>query len=227
MQQLPLGFPATLAPSLGDFAPGPNAHVIGLLRQWLAGGLAMHSLYLWGPAGVGKTHLLRASVDEVAGIGRAGRYLAAGMALAPECAMGLHLLAVDDVGQLAVPSQAVLFTLLNQAAEQGPRLLLAGDNAPAGLGLRADVTTRISHGLVLQVRALTDADKHEALRQHAQARGFELAPEAAEYLLRHGQRDLPSLMRVLEAADRYSLQEQRAVTATLLREVLQQDRADR
>jgi DnaA family protein len=45
--------------------------------------------------------------------------------------------------------------------------------------------------------------------------------DAAEYLLRHGRRDLPTLMQVLEAADRYSLQMQRAVTVPLLREVLQ------
>jgi DnaA family protein len=134
----------------------------------------------------------------------------------------MQMLAVDDVAGLDAAGQAALFTLLNVGRDSGLRLLLAGGNAPSALGLRPDVTTRISQGLVLHVKVLSDEEKREALREHARARGFELATDAAEYLLRHGRRDLASLMRVLDAADRYSLQTQRAVTLPLLREVLQQ-----
>ncbi|MCK7496103.1 MAG: hypothetical protein MZW92_38055 [Comamonadaceae bacterium] len=41
-----------------------------------------------------------------------------------------------------------------------------------------------------------------------------------DYLLRHGERDLPSLMAVLDALDRVSLEQQRPVTLPLLREAL-------
>jgi DnaA family protein len=226
MQQLPLGLSDPPPPTLDNFAPGPNAHVVGMLRQWLAGALAGPTLYLWGPAGVGKSHLLRAACDWLGSQGRPASYVAAGMALAREPADGLQLLVLDDLGALSVSSQATLFTLLNDAGRSGPRLLLAGDNAPSGLGLRADVSTRVSQGLVLQLRGLSDEDKREALRQHAGARGFDLAEDAAEYLLRHGRRDLPSLMRVLDAADRYSLQVRRTVSVALLREVLQRSEGE-
>jgi DnaA family protein len=44
----------------------------------------------------------------------------------------------------------------------------------------------------------------------------------SDYLLHHGRRDLPSLLAVLDALDRYSLQTKRQITLPLVREVLQQ-----
>jgi DnaA family protein len=222
MQQLPLELAAPPAPTFDTFWPGPNAQVIALLREWCAPPRAGGCVYLWGARGAGKTHLLRAALAAFEAQGRPARYLASGMHLARDEAEGLQLLALDDVDRLPDAAQAALFTLLNERAETGLNLALAGAGVPAAAGLRPDVATRASQGLVLQVRVLSDEQKHEALRQHARERGFELAADAAEYLLRHGQRDLPSLLRVLDAADRYSLQAQRAVTVPLLREVLQQ-----
>lgn len=218
--QLLLELAQPAAPSLGNFVAGQNQEIVGTLRVWLEGRCAEPCVYLWGPQGCGKTHLLRAVSGDAAERGRGTCYVAAGERFA-ESAMTAHWLAVDDVHRLDTEGESVLFTVLNRAAAGEARLLLAGDNAPNGLGLRPDVRTRIAAGLVLQLKPLSDEDKAQALRGHARTRGFALTPEAADYLLRHGQRDLPSLLSVLDAADRYSLQEKRAITVPLLREVLQ------
>jgi DnaA family protein len=216
MQQLLLDIALPPPPSLANFAAGANTQVLALLQQWLAGALRESCIYLWGPAGCGKTHVLCAAVDALRAQGETAEYLG--------CAPGtLHATwaAIDDLQRLTEADQAALFTLLNRASRGELRLLLAGDNAPAGLSLRGDVRTRIGAGLVLQLRALSDDDKVEALRRHAHARGFELPREAAAYLLRHGRRDLRALLAVLDALDRYSLQRQRPISVPLLREVLQ------
>ncbi len=54
----------------------------------------------------------------------------------------------------------------------------------------------------------------------AKARGLVLADDVPAYLLTHFQRDMPSLMRLLDALDRYSLEQHRAVTLPLLRAML-------
>ena len=54
-------------------------------------------------------------------------------------------------------------------------------------------------------------------------RGLRLEPEIVQYLLRHGRRDLTSLLRTLDALDAASLERKRAITLPLLREVLQRD----
>jgi DnaA family protein len=99
-------------------------------------------------------------------------------------------------------------------------LIASGNAAPAQLALRADLMTRLACGLVYQVHGLDDPEKVAALRCHAEARGFRLSPEVAAYLLRHAQRDMPSLLALLEALDRYSLETRRAITVPLLRELL-------
>jgi DnaA family protein len=89
------------------------------------------------------------------------------------------------------------------------------------MNVRPDLATRLGWGLVYQVQGLNDMEKAQALQEHARARGFILPQEVLDYLLRHWRRDLPSLMAVLEALDRITLEQQRPVTVPLLRQLLQ------
>jgi DnaA family protein len=73
------------------------------------------------------------------------------------------------------------------------------------------------------VHGLNDAEKGQALQQHAQARGLELPHEVAQYLLRHGRRDLPALLAVLDALDTRCLRLKRGASVPLLKEVMQAD----
>jgi DnaA family protein len=73
---------------------------------------------------------------------------------------------------------------------------------------------------VYQVHGLTDEEKAQALERHAAARGFTLPREVTDWLLRHGRRDLPWLVAVVDALDRHSLETKRPVTLPLLREIL-------
>jgi len=74
--------------------------------------------------------------------------------------------------------------------------------------------------LVYQVQPLSDEEKSKALKQHAAARAFDLPDNVIEYLLRHLSRDLPSLMGLLDALDRHSLESKRSITVPLLKELL-------
>jgi DnaA family protein len=76
-------------------------------------------------------------------------------------------------------------------------------------------------GLVYQVHALNDEEKAQALHQHAAARGFELPNEVSNYLLRHGRRDLPYLLGILDELDVHCLRlKKRAASVPLLKEIL-------
>ena len=57
--------------------------------------------------------------------------------------------------------------------------------------------------------------------EQARARGLLLPAEAFAYLFLRAPRDMRSLTALLMAIDRYSLEHQRPVTLSLLREVLQ------
>jgi DnaA family protein len=59
--------------------------------------------------------------------------------------------------------------------------------------------------------------------EHAKARGFALHDEVTAYLLTRARRDMPALLAILDALDRYSLEAKRPVTVPLLRELLEAD----
>ena len=100
-------------------------------------------------------------------------------------------------------------------------MLLAGKEPPLRLGLREDLRTRIGQTLIYEIQSLSDDEKGAALRRHAIERGMLMDPGVVHDLLRHGSRDLPSLMAMLNSLDHASLEQKRPPTLPLLRELMQ------
>lgn len=218
MKQLLLDIAPPPAPGLDNFVPGRNSELIAALRALANGAGSERFIYVWGAAGSGRSHLLRAVVAAALRSGRRTAWCAADAA-----SFGLPadvFAAADDVHQLSAQAQIALFNLHNRIRGGSGALIASANAAPSQLRLRADLRTRLASGLVYQVHGLDDAEKAAALRCHAEVRGFRLSPEVAAYLLRHAPRDMPSLLALLDALDRYSLETKRAITVPLLRELL-------
>ena len=208
--------------TLDNFVVGRNTELIQVLRNMLATKPQERFVYIWGSPGSGRSHLLKAMVDAFRQRHLSAFYICCGQD--SEIAPGteeLDTLAVDDVERLSGNAQIALFNLYNQIREGPGMLLVSGAMPPAQLKLREDLVTRLGWGLVFQVHGLNDEEKTQALKTHARNRGFELPQEAADYLLRHGRRDMLSLLAVLDALDNYSLRTKRPVTLPLLREIMQ------
>lgn len=194
-RQLALPISPPPEPTLDNFVPGANAELLARLRQLAAGTLGESVLYLWGAPGSGRSHLLAASA-------RPG------------------LTVADDVERLDEPRQIALFNAINAARDAGATVLAAGDAPPAQLALRADLKSRLAWGLVYQVKPLSDAEKALTLHAEAARRGLKLSDEVVWYLLTHVRRDLHSLTALLAQIDRASLEQRRAVTLPLVRELI-------
>ena len=194
-RQLALPISPPPEPTLENFVPGSNAELLARLRALAAGELPEAVLYLWGEPGCGRSHLLAAAA-------RPG------------------LVVVDDVEQLDDAAQVALFNAINAARESGGTVLAAGSAPPAQLPLREDLKSRLAWGLVYQVKPLSDAEKALSLHAEAQRRGLKLSDEVVWYLLTHVRRDMRSLIALLEHIDRASLEQRRAVTLPLVRELL-------
>ncbi len=221
MNQLLLDITPDWWPTFDNFVAGGNAELLSVLHQALSGESAERCVYVWGADGSGKSHLLRACVMAAQESGLNAVY--AGGTVPPQELDALaDVVAVDDVEQLGADEQIALFDLYNRMRESGGLLLVSGTASPLHLDLRDDLRTRLGWGLVYQVHSLSDDEKAQALNRHAQSRGFSLPPEVTQYLLRHGRRDLPSLMNALDALDAQSLRLHRAPSVPLLKEVMQQ-----
>jgi DnaA-homolog protein len=224
MRQLLLDLGAEKPQTLDTFVVGQNEELVQRLRLFVQSADAAQSerfIYLWGDAGAGKTHLLRALATDAR-----ARYISAG---AKEddylFDQNVSLYLADDCEQLSPDMQIAAFALFNQVRENGGMLITAGDKPPAGLSLREDLRTRLGWGLIYQVHGLTDDEKIAALTQAAQARGITLPSGVLPYLITHFRRDMRSLSAMLDALDQYSLETQRPITLPLLRSLLQIDGA--
>jgi DnaA family protein len=201
MRQLALGIWPPPQPTLDNFVSGANAELLGRLRELGSGNCPESIVYLWGDAGSGKSHLLRAC-----GVLRAG--------------LRDRLHVADDVEKLDEVSQVALFNAINEARQSGGAVLAAGNAPPPRLPLREDLKSRLAWGLVYQVKPLTDSERALFLRTEAERRGMRVPEEIIGYLLTHVRRDLPTLAAILDELDRASLELKRPVTLPLLRETL-------
>ncbi len=222
MTQLLLDIRPKASPSLTNFVPGRNHELLHTLRRMLFRQEKERFIYVWGKSGCGKSHLLQAVVEHFMQKQFAAHYCLGKFGLTFQLNDNLGCVAVDDVEQLDASAQIELFNIYNELRDNGQTLLLvSGSSAPAQLDLRQDLVTRLGWGLVYQIHEITEEEKIEVLQQHANERGFELQEAICKYLLRHSQRDLPSLMVILDALDRYSLTHQKQITIPLLKKLLQ------
>lgn len=224
MKQLVLDIAPSPLPTLANFVPGRNAELLQTLGNILAGLERERFVYLWGGAGCGKSHLLQGMAGICMRNKMSTAYVACDANTSFVAGGEADCVTVDDVDRLNAKAQIGLFNLYNRIRDDGSALLLvSGPAAPAQLKLtvREDLVTRLGWGLVYQVHELTDEEKTKAMKSHAASRGLDLSQEVCDYLLRHGRRDLPSLMTTLDALDSYSLANRRKVTVPLVRELLQ------
>ena len=216
MKQLILDLIPSPAPTLENFVPGRNGEVLKALQDAASGQSPARLVYLWGETSSGKSHLAKSVSNAADGT----TYFADHVGDLPEVPKSF---VVDDVNAIDVNDQIGVFNLINLiiANQADHFLLVTGNAAPRDLNVRRDLASRLGQGLVFQLFPLSDAEKSAALKAHAHSRGFALREEVITYLLRHSRRDLASLMRFLDALDKYSLETRREITLPLLREMAQ------
>jgi DnaA family protein len=223
LEQLVFELAAPEPPRLANFLPGRNAELVDLLPRFVEGSTAETGLLIWGAAGAGKTHLLHAAVTLAQERGLAVRMVSQPDALGDDPLPAGGILVLDRVDEADPEAAGRIFTVFNALKEHGGRLLAAARTPLARLPLREDLRTRLGWGLVYELLPLADEDKSAALHAYARQRGFALAEDVIDYLLRHGRRDMPSLVSTLAALDRVSLATKRPITVPLLREWLQRE----
>lgn len=228
LTQLPLGLTLKDDASFTNFFPGANAEIVTAVKE-AASGKGNKIIYLCGSRGQGLSHLLQAACHEAAQHHLSAVYLPLGQLLnEPEQMLqgleNLALICIDDLQCLADhPAwEEAVFHLFNRVHDAAGTLILAGNDLPKALPLRLpDLVSRLSWGVVYQLRPLTDAEKIQVLIIRAKVRGITLSEEVGRYLLSHCPRHMTTLFAALDALDKASLAAQRRLTIPFVKEVLE------
>jgi DnaA family protein len=220
MKQIPLAIGLDAARTFDTFLTGANDAAVAHL---LALGAHAAPVYLWGPPGSGKTHLLQATAARWQAHGGRAVSFSARQPLPWRLDEGMSLLLLDDCDELNTARQQAAFTLFIEAAAQGSPVLAAGRVPPVDLPLRDDLRSRLGWGHVYTLVPLTDEQTRAALRREADRRGIFLSDDVMDYLLTRFARDLKNLMSQLDKLDEFSLANKRVITVPLLRQMLAEE----
>ena len=228
-------FPLRLALSGGrrfeNFEVTPeNAELVDAVRR-IASDSATERVLIVGETGSGKSHLLEAAsesawargdtvafvpmrqwrsqhVDAVRGFGRNG------------------LVCIDDIDAAAGDREweEALLGLLEVSASRRTRLLFSIGTTPSNSPFAlADLRSRLNAATLYRLRELDDESRARALRRHASGRGIDLPDDVVGYVLTRHQRDMPSLVALLDRLDYHSMAHQRRLTVPFVRGIIEAD----
>lgn len=216
--QLPLAVHLRDTASFDSYFPGPNAEALAAVRD------PGERLYLYGPDGCGRTHLLQALCRE-----RQGSYLPLAdlRDYGPEVLEGsgdAALLCLDDLDAV-IGDRAWALALLRlldaRRSQRAPVTVIAAGAPPDRLALDLpDLRTRLAACAVHGLRPLDDGERRELLRLRAAARGLALPDEVGRWLLHTQARGTGELLDALDRLDRAALTAKRRLTLPLAQAVL-------
>ena len=224
--QIPLQLEPPRPDRFEAYVPGPNAAALLAVQNLLdePGGV----LFLSGTEGTGKSLLLNALCHS-AREGEMGAFYIALKRLPESAASGLEglqmldVVCVDDIDRVAGNAawERALFNCFNEVRASGGRLLVASRKPLSALefGLK-DLASRLAWGLRFGLQAPGDEDKLQILQQRALSLHIELPDEVCSYLLKHGKRDMASLLETVEKLKDAAFAAKRKITVPLAREVL-------
>lgn len=223
--QLTLGIRLRDEANFDSFLVGENQEIVSSLKRLLDSS-DYNYIYLHGLSGVGKSHLLQACCQYVAGQQQLSFYLPLSNEYSPSVLENLDhfsLICIDNIDSLQSDSswEEPLFHFYNRSQQNRARLLIAGRTSPSQLsfGLQ-DLVSRLTSGITYGVKELSDPQKIAALQLRAQLRGLELAPEVGHYLLNRYPRDMTLLFELLEKLDLACFEAQRRLTIPFIKLIL-------
>jgi len=211
--------------SFENFYSRQNQEVVNLLQS-IADPAISKVVFLYGPEGAGKSHLLQATCKAMLQASAASFYVSLGMdGVQPELLMDLTaygLVCLDDADSIAGDAswEEALLTLYESLGESGGRLLIAGRYPPGQGKFRLpDLVTRLASGGVWKVQSLSEEDLSHAIQLRARQRGIEVPDAVTAYLLRRVRRDPHTLFALLDQIDEHAFAHQRRLTVPFVRDL--------
>ena len=185
-------------------------------------------LYIWGSQGTGKTHLLQAACKQADDMNSQVTYIPLKQheEFDSEIFNGLgklDLICVDDLEFISgnLEWQQRLTLLYNEIRDNNNSIIISSTSSPKNIKIELDdLKSRLVWGQVHKIKPPNDELKIEILKRKASERSFELSESVAEFLIHRTDRDLNSLIKILDVIDHSSLAAKRKVTIPFVKKLI-------
>ena len=227
LTQIPFKFDNFKKRDFDSFFQGENKDLLYFLNTMIKT-RSNNSIYIWGSQGTGKTHLLQAackqanemdwhvtyipleqyrdfSIDILDGLGK------------------LDLVCIDDLELIIdnIEWQQRVTLLFNEIRDNKNSIIISSKISPNNIKIDLDdLKSRLVWGHVFKIKAADDELKIKILKKEANERSFNLNDDVVEFLIRRSNRDLTSLIEILDEIDRSSLAAKRKITVPFVKELI-------
>lgn len=188
-------------------------------------------LYIHGPVGSGKTHLLKA-ISRVIGV--SGRQSVPCLSFREPAAAddvtrlfaGAQALIVDDLHLMPDDAalRAALWQAFNDFHSTGRKIVMAGLYAPRDLPFLDDhLVSRLLWGLVARVDVSDDLSRRMILKKIAADRQVRIPDDVVDFILMTTSREVGDLISAFDAVFRLSMVLKRRITLPLARDARERE----
>lgn len=227
-QQLALGVKLRDDARFDNFHGERNAEAARRLREATERSGATPSVIVCGDRDTGKSHLLQAVCHLAEQSERAAVCVSMEELLpfGPDALGGLEfndLVCLDDLDGVAGREdwEEAVFHLYNRVQDRGGQLVISLSDLPTARPFAlADLISRLSHGLLVQLGINRDDDRLRILMARAEKRGLVMGEDVAAFILRRAPRSLAQLLAALDQLDDNSLKAQRRLTIPFVKSVM-------
>jgi len=231
--QIIFDFPVVPRFSFENFVVcGGNKTAYHFARKLATQDATENLLYVYGPEGSGKTHLLTALSNSIGGRYLSfkdadalyrGNYPAEGLSSLSDHFADACALILDDL-HLLPDNQGVrveLWELFNAFYTSGRKIAIAGLTPPKELPhLDGHLTSRLLWGLVARMDVSDDDSRRMILKKLAEDHQMALPDDVIDQMLLRVRRDIPSLIYALESINRFAIATKRKIGLRLAKEAL-------
>ena len=227
LPQIPFEFGNFQRIDFTSFIEGENQDLLDFLNT-MTKKKKNDCLYIWGSQGTGKTHLLQAACKQADDMNSQVTYIPLKQyeEFDSEIFNGLgklDLICVDDLEFISgnLEWQQRLTLLYNEIRDNNNSIIISSTSSPKNIKIELDdLKSRLVWGQVYKIKPPNDELKIEILKRKASERSFELSESVAEFLIHRTERDLNSLIKILDVIDHSSLAAKRKVTIPFVKKLI-------
>ena len=227
LPQIPFEFGNFQKIDFTSFIEGENQDLLDFLNT-MTKKKKNDCLYIWGSQGTGKTHLLQAACKQADDMNSQVTYIPLKQyeEFDSEIFNGLgklDLIWVDDLEFISgnLEWQQRLTLLYNEIRDNNNSIIISSTSSPKNIKIELDdLKSRLVWGQVHKIKPPNDELKIEILKRKASERSFELSESVAEFLIHRTDRDLNSLIKILDVIDHSSLAAKRKVTIPFVKKLI-------
>lgn len=201
--------------------------------------MTFNPLFLYGPSGVGKTHLINAIGTRVKELHPEKRVLYVSAHLFQvqytesvrqnttndfiAFYQSIDVLIIDDVQEFCTPAtQLAFFHIFNHLHQNGRQIILSSDRPPIALqGMEERLITRFKWGLLAEIERPDQLLRKDILRSKIRRDGLKIDESVIDYIATHVNKSVRDLEGVINSLMAYSVVYNKDIDVELASNVIQ------